>query len=363
MRKRQLAEDTETSEDDIGAHRGASDQEASSQKNNSRRKTHHTKILSDDKTIRDSPSSSTTVVRKSVGGTIVSTKQINKSPLAQNQLIQSKLSAAKTYSISSQSRVIGSNKPAILRQPPRILNSTLCKPSNKPTVPSLVTKVVTKDDFEHDLNKKRNNNVISSKENNVTSYVYTEKDGKMIPKKTVVQLSPQQKLIHQRKAVLPVVRTAATQQRIISEPVTNIPNTKRIRKITCFETWYVIKMVEEQPRVEKSILNLSLMQIGNEIKKIELPSSDWTYKILLQPLSKQLLAMRKTKVIEKAKESDDSKATIAAKNTTTTTTVSATEKSKESDDSKNIESDTKADVDKKGKKNVRKVSDGNTLIH
>lgn len=356
MRKRQLAEDTETSEDDIGAHRGASDQEASSQKNNSRRKTHHTKILSDDKTIRDSPSSSTTIVRKSVGGTIVSTKQINKSPLAQNQLIQSKLSAAKTYSISSQSRVIGSNKPAILRQPPRILNSTLCKPSNKPTVPSLVTKVVTKDDFEHDLNKKRNNNVISSKENNVTSYVYTEKDGKMIPKKTVVQLSPQQKLIHQRKAVLPVVRTAATQQRIISEPVTNIPNTKRIRKITCFETWYVIKMVEEQPKVEKSILNLSLMQIGNEIKKIELPSSDWTYKILLQPLSKQLLAMRKTKVIEKAKESDDSKATIAAKNTTTTTTVSATEKSKESDDSKNIESDTKTDVDKKGKKNVKKVS-------
>lgn len=362
MRKRQLTEDTETSEDDIGAHRGASDQEASSQKNNSRRKTHHTKILSDDKTIRDSPSSSTTIVRKSVGGTtVVSTKQINKSPLAQNQLIQSKLSAAKTYSISSQSRVIGSNKPAILRQPPRILNSTLCKPSNKPTVPSLVTKVVTKDDFEHDLNKKRNNNVISSKENNVTSYVYTEKDGKMIPKKTVVQLSPQQKLIHQRKAVLPVVRTAATQQRIISEPVTNIPNTKRIRKITCFETWYVIKMVEEQPKVEKSILNLSLMQIGNEIKKIELPSSDWTYKILLQPLNKQLLAMRKTKVIEKAKESDDSKTTTAAKTTTTpaaattTTTESETETPKDSDDSKNIESDTN-DVDKKGKKNVKRVS-------
>lgn len=173
-------------------------------------------------------------------------------------------------------------------------------------MPSLVTKVVTKDDYEHELNKKRNNNIISSrsKENNVTSYVYTEKDGKMIPKKTVVQqISPQQKLIQQRKTVLPVVRTPSTQQRVISEPVNmNIPNSRRIRKITCFETWYVIKMVEEQPKAEKSILSLSLMQIGNEIKKIELPSSEWTYKILLQPLNKQLLELRKTKANAKIAE-------------------------------------------------------------
>lgn len=345
LRKRQFAEDTETSEDDIGAHRGASDQEATSPKNNNRRKTHHTKILSDDKIIRDTSSTSgSQIVRKTIGGTTVMSKQINKNPLAQNQMVQSKLSATKTYSISPQSRVIGGNKPAILRQPPRILNSTLCKPSNKTTVPSLVTKVVTKDDYEHELNKKRNNNVISSKENNVTSYVYTEKDGKMIPKKTVVQLSPQQKLIHQRKAVLPVVRTAPTQQRIISEPITNIPNTRRIRKITCFETWYVIKMVEEQPKVEKSILNLSLMQIGNEIKNIELPSSEWSYKILLQPLNKQLLAMRKTKVNENAKE-------IKTSNDNSSSTTD-TDKSKNKNENTNNESDTKPDVKHEEKDDV-----------
>lgn len=322
LRKRNLTEETETSEDDFGVGRGTSDQEASSPKNINRRKTQHTKILSDDKVIRPSSSGTvTSIVRKTVGGTTVITKQINKAPLAQNQLIQSKLqgmSTTKTYSISPQSRIIGSNKPAILRQPPRILNSTLCKPTNKVTVPSLVTKVVTKDDYEHELNKKRNNNIISSrsKENNVTSYVYTEKDGKMIPKK-IVQLSPQQKLIQQRKAVLPIVRTPPTQQRIISEPVSmNIPNSRRIRKITCFETWYVIKMAEEQPKVEKSLLSLSLMQIGNEIKKIELPSSEWTYKILLQPLNKELLALRQTKVIEKAAEST-SKALETNKNVKT----------------------------------------------
>lgn len=291
--------------------------------------------------VRASSSSGTTtqIIRKQIGGATL-IKQISKSPLAQNQISQSKHGATKTYSILPQSRVIGPNKPAILRQPPRILNSTLCKPTNKATVPSLVTKVVTKDDYEHELNKKRNNNIISSrsKENNVTSYVYTEKDGKMIPKKTVVQqLSPQQKLIQQRKAVLPVVRTPSSQQRVISEPVSmNIPNSRRVRKITCFETWYVIKMVEEQPKIEKSILNLSLMQIGNEIKKIELPSGEWTYKILLQPLNKELLELRKTKAIEK-KADEKSKATAATVNTEDTK-KSATQKSE-----KNDKSDKKSD--------------------
>lgn len=351
LRKRNLTEETETSEDDFGTGRGASDQEASSPKNINRRKTQHTKILSDDKIVRPSSSAmAAQIMRKQMGGATIISKQINKSPLTQNQLSQSKFQGAtKTYSILPQSRIIGQNKPAILRQPPRILNSTLCKPTNKATVPSLVTKVVTKDDYEHELNKKRNNNIISSrsKENNVTSYVYTEKDGKMIPKKTVVQLSQQQKFIQQRKAVLPVVRTQSTQQRIISEPVSlNIPNSRRIRKITCYETWYVIKMAEEQPKLEKSVLNLSLMQIGNEIKKIELPSNEWTYKILLQPLNKQLLEMRKTKVIEKIEESK-SKSTEESK--------LADEKTEETTDS-----DKTTDTNQSGKAEVRKKSKDST---
>lgn len=343
-----MTEDTETSEDDLGMGRGISDQDALLQKNFNRRKTQHTKILSDDKVVRvlSAASSSTAgaapssgLIRKPIA---VVTKQINKAPLTQNQLshIRPQGGLTKTYSILPQSRAIGgsgSNKPAILRQPPRILNSSLCKPTNKATVPSFVTKVVTKDDYEHDINKKRNNNIISSrsKENNVTSYVYTEKDGKMIPKKTIIQqISPQQKLLQQqqqqRKPVLPVVRTPATQQRIISEPVSlNIPNSRRIRKITCFETWYVIKMVDEQPKPEKSILSLSLMQIGNEIKNVELPSSEWTYKILLQPLNKQLLELRKAKLTdtslksaapESKNEAEKNETTAADKNDNDDTT-------------------------------------------
>lgn len=278
--------------------KSANDPEAISPKNINRRKTQHTKILSDDKIIRTASTSAVqATLRRIASGTVVN-KLNNKSPLVQTQLgqkFQNVSAPTKTYSISPQSRTIGGNKPAILRPPPRILNSSLCKPTNKPTVPSLVTKLVTKDDYENDTNKVRNSNIIQSrsKENNVTSYTYTEKDGKMIPKKVASHVAqiPQHKIIQQRKSILPVVRTQPRQQKIISEPVNM---SRLVRKITCFETWYVIKSPDLQPKPEKSILSLSLMQIGNEIKKITLPSSDWTYKILLQPLSKQLLAARQS---------------------------------------------------------------------
>lgn len=320
VRKRKRTDDTETSDDDITILKEASDQEATSPKNINRRKTQHTKILSDDKVIRASVANATALQggqRRITQFTTITKQPISKqSPLTQNRLLQA--TTTKTYSISTQPRTGAPNKPAILRPPPRILNSTLCKPTNKATVPShtLVTKLVTKDDYEHDLNKKRNNNIISSrsKENNVISYTYTEKDGKMVPKKTIVQLSPQQKLLQQQKlaqqrraATLPVVRGQSNQTKIIStsEPIKSPTSSKRIRKITCFETWYVIKMIEAQAKLEKSTLSLSLMQIGNEIKKIELPSSEWTYKILLQPLSKQMLAARQTKVNQESLKAEE----------------------------------------------------------
>lgn len=238
---------------------------------------------------------------------IVAGKIAHKMPLAQSQIGQKQQAGnvpAKTYSISPQSRTAGGNKPAILRPPPRILNSSLCRPTNKPTVPSLVTKLVTKDDYEHDTNKQRNNNILQSrsKENNVTSYTYTEKDGKMVPKKVVSaggqQQPQQQKVLQQRKPALPVVRTQPRQQKIISEPVSM---SRYVRKITCFETWYVIRTAELKPRPERSLLALNLMQLGNEVKKIELPSSEWTYKVLLQPLTKQMMAVRDAKCAIKHK--------------------------------------------------------------
>lgn len=325
IKKQKKADDTETSEDEVNAKAATSDQESSPKNANNRRKTQHTKILSDDKIVR--------TTRRTVPA-----QQGKGAP----QLIQSRLVPG-SNKVTTQPRTFqasprggagagggggvvgdngrfkdGSTKPAILRPPPpRILNSTLCKPSNKATVPSLVTKLVTKNDFE-EISNKQNNNTISSrsKENNVTSYTYTEKDGKLVPKKMQPVSQPQQQ--QQRKAVLPVVRSQQVQQRIITSPQLHQQN-RNIRKITCFETWYVIKMAETKQTIDKSSVSLSLLNIGNGIKEIELPSSEWSYKTILQPIDKQQqqqlqsVANKKTKANDKSDEDAASKSGDSAK--------------------------------------------------
>lgn len=316
IKKQKKADDTETSEDEVNAKAATSDQESSPKNANNRRKTQHTKILSDDKIVRTTRRTAPVAQAKAMPS-LIQTRLVpgtNKVTTQPKSFQTSPRGSASSGGISDHGRFKdGSTKPAILRPPPpRILNSTLCKPSNKATVPSLVTKLVTKNDFE-EISNKQNNNTISSrsKENNVTSYTYTERDGKLVPKKQppIGQLAQQQ-----RKAILPVARAQQVQQRIITSPQLNQHN-RNIRKITCFETWYVIKMAETKQTIEKSSVSLSLLSIGNGIKEIELPSAEWSYKTILQPIDKQqqqIVANKKTKASDKSDE-DASKSGDSAK--------------------------------------------------
>lgn len=279
IKKQKRGTETETSDDDVN-NRNASDHESPKNANN-RRKTQHTKILSEERIIRTTRRTATPPAK-------------SQSPLTQNRLAQDKLqSPPKTFQARNNNRSRdGSSKPTILRPPPpRILNSTLCKPANK-TVPSLVTKLVSKTDLG-EVNNKNNNTISSRSKENVTSYTYTEKDGKLIPKKSQVTI--------QRKTVLPVNRNQQ-QQRIITSPQTNFQQ-RSIKKITCYENWYVIKMPEVKPKIEKSNVSLSLIKIGNEIATIELPSNEWNYKINLVPIKKN----EQTKIENKKSETDKSK--------------------------------------------------------
>lgn len=126
---------------------------------------------------------------------------------------------------------------------PRILNSTLCRN----TLPTVEPRVLN-----DTLN---NNNVVAnnrSKENVIKTFA-SPRSGK----------TPQ-----------PLPKTVISQ-------VVQTGSTRRVRKITCFETWFVIKLpVEEQP-VHKAELTLSLVQLGNAIKQVPLPSEKWSYAISL----------------------------------------------------------------------------------
>lgn len=320
IKKQKKADDTETSEDESNAKASTSDQESSPKNANNRRKTQHTKILSDDKIVR-ATRRTVPVQQGKAAAPLIQTRLVpgSNKVTTQPRTFQASPRGGSVSGTGDNGRFRdGNTKPAILRPPPpRILNSTLCKPSNKTTVPSLVTKLVTKNDFD-EISNKQNNNTISSrsKENNVTSYTYTEKDGKLVPKK-MHPISPAQQQQMQRKATLPVVRSQQVQQRFITSPQMHQQN-RNIRKITCFETWYVIKMADTKQAIEKSSVSLSLLNIGNGIKEIELPSPEWSFKTILQPIDKQQqqqqqqTANKKTKANDKSDE-DASKSGDSAK--------------------------------------------------
>lgn len=59
----------------------------------------------------------------------------------------------------------------------------------------------------------------------------------------------------------------------------------RVKKITCFETWYVINIPNNEFPIPKPQVMVSLISLGNTIKEIDLPSSDWTYRINLVKVS------------------------------------------------------------------------------
>lgn len=151
----------------------------------------------------------------------------------------------------------GDNKSA-----PRILNSTLCR-NTGPTVEPRV------------LNDSINNNNVSansrSKENNVV---------KSFPNSRVGQLETK----------LPQTKTVISHQVIQG-------GTRRVRKITCFETWFVIKLPNEEQPVYKAELTVNLIQLGNNISSIPLPSDKWSYTISL--------LRKKPKINRSTSEEDD----------------------------------------------------------
>lgn len=280
-------------------------------KGSSKRKTQHTKILSDEKLIKSEKAATP------AGPTVNKAKS-----QTETKMYPVKTPSPKTFQTTAHLSKINnngrfrdgtSNKPAILRAPPpRILNSTLCKPSSQKTVPSLITKLVPRANTK---DKQNNNTILArSKENNVTSYTYTERDGKLIPKKyPTTQPKPNP---------IPFARSATTlsgTQRIIGHNT----GQKCIKKITCFETWYVIKTAEDEKKREIPKITMNLMDLGNNIKKVALPSDDWDYKIVLEKLPNSVilkrqaeLAKEKTKALSESKLKKSSVSMAGKKETT-----------------------------------------------
>ncbi|XP_065363269.1 M-phase inducer phosphatase [Calliphora vicina] len=85
---------------------------------------------------------------------------------------------------------------------------------------------------------------------------------------------------------LPVPRKSNAEKVVISKQ-----GDKIIKKITCFETWYVINMPMEakRPAVMKNQLEMPLIRLANNAKNVCLPNDLWSSKVTLYELSAQTL--------------------------------------------------------------------------
>lgn len=91
-----------------------------------------------------------------------------------------------------------------------------------------------------------------------------------------------------RKVVKPGSNDEENKKEDLDKPKVKKPiNPSKIKKFTTFEKWSILNFPQIQPQPARSVLCLSLIKIGNKIKSIKLPSSEWSYRITLQKINKE----------------------------------------------------------------------------
>lgn len=97
---------------------------------------------------------------------------------------------------------------------------------------------------------------------------------------------------HEAKPAVNTSKAIATPRKISPEKVViSRQGDKIIKKITCFETWYIINLPEDRPaEVVRNQLDLPLIKLANASNKISLPTKYWSSKVTLYQLSSGALS-------------------------------------------------------------------------
>lgn len=165
---------------------------------------------------------------------------------------------------------------------PRILNSTLCRNASQLEAHPQIHTIKRSVGGENNLNSSNNSN-----HNVIRTY---NRVGGVAPNShktaagagaAAAQLGPGGAILRRQQ---PPPKT------VISHQVVPGGQTRRVRKITCYETWFVIKLQDEKAgggggggaAVAKTELAFSLVRLGNGIAGVALPADTWTYKVSLQ---------------------------------------------------------------------------------
>lgn len=165
----------------------------------------------------------------------------------------------------------GSTSPQ--KNPPRILNSTMKLGDNRP-----FAKLVSNSGNKHysiDLTDPDNNNVklIASPDSPPHS------PSKRTLTKPVSRTMGPTGLRNSSNTVNKPVGGAV--QRSLSSLTNASGGSPKMKKITCYETWYVINIPNNENKPERPSFAMSMIGLGNEAANIQLPSKEWSHKIIL----------------------------------------------------------------------------------
>lgn len=172
----------------------------------------------------------------------------------------------------------GSTSPQ--KNPPRILNSTMKLGDNRP-----FAKLVANSGNKHysiDLTDPDNNvKLVVSQDSPPTSPVKQQQQRSPVKTTTVPRpiVASAGGLRNTSNALNKPIGGAV--QRSISAITSSSGSNAKMKKITCYETWYVINIPNTENKPERPSFSMSMIGLGNEAANIQLPSSEWSHKIIL----------------------------------------------------------------------------------
>lgn len=183
------------------------------------------------------------------------------------------------------------NNTSATKPSPRILNSTVTpKAKQTQNVTLLNTDTANNKLFSIDLTEEAN----SQKEAATTAAAVKENSSNVINKTQPAQILKRQleTELNRMRASHKLFAHNQQQRQPIRNRVSMPIVAPQPRRVTKFESWYIIDVPKEETAPQKHNHTFSLIKLGNNVKVMKMPSSEWDYKLTLQkrtmPLKKNV---------------------------------------------------------------------------
>lgn len=166
------------------------------------------------------------------------------------------------------------------KNPPRILNSTMKMGDSRP-----FAKLVSNSGNKHysiDLTDPDNNvKLVASPDSPPPPTTTTQPIKRGPPVKTITRPATAAGGLRNAGNALNKPIGGAVQRSVSSLTAGSTTGSPKMKKITCYETWYVINIPNSENKPEKPSFAMSMIGLGNKADKIQLPSDEWSHKIIL----------------------------------------------------------------------------------